>query len=131
MPNWLTGLLIISAVGTGLSVLGKIMPRDKFAFLCIKWFTMLAAMLETLLLRFFPKKAEEELEEGVFCTISYGIRKGLELGFEARLRSDNEKHNPPPENKGLITEEDTKLFTHKNMVPQEPPSIPPEQKAHN
>lgn len=102
MPQWLTILLITSAVGTGLGVLGKVMPREKMAKISIRWFSTIAVILETFLLRFFPRKAEEELEEGVFCTLSYAIRMGLELGFEARLRSDNENHNPP-KNNDLIT----------------------------
>jgi hypothetical protein len=73
MPEWLLPILIAGGVGLGLSLLGKIMPKVKLEKIMGTWGDSSGKLLEVLLLRWFDRKTEQAVEEGVFCTLAYGI----------------------------------------------------------
>jgi hypothetical protein len=73
MPTWLYPVLIASGAGLGLSLLGKIMPKSKLENIGSAWGAKVAMLVEALLLRWFDRKTEEQVEEGLFCTLAYGV----------------------------------------------------------
>jgi len=85
LNSWLIPILVAGGVGLGLSILGKIMPREKLAAILIKVIVGVAVALHFALLRWFPPKTVDDLEEGVFCTLSYAVRCAL-IAFESKLR---------------------------------------------
>jgi len=85
LNSWLIPILVAGGAGLGLSILGKLMPRERLAGILIKAMVGIAVALHFALLRFFPPKSTDDLEEGVFCTLSYAIRCAL-IAFESKLR---------------------------------------------
>jgi hypothetical protein len=73
MSDWLIPILIAGGTGLGLSILGKLMPKSKLENIMGGWGMAAAVALEVVLLRWFPLKVEQEVEEGVFCTLAYGV----------------------------------------------------------
>jgi hypothetical protein len=88
MPDWLIPILIAGGASLGLAILGKVLPKAKVETEMGKWGTAAAMVLETFLLRFFPLKTEQEVEEGVFCTLAYGIQAFCG-SFILKLKSNN------------------------------------------
>jgi hypothetical protein len=90
MQSWLIPILIAGGAGLGLSILGKLMPKDKLETIMGGWGDKAAVALEFLLLKWFPLKTEQEVEEGVFCTLAYGVISFCN-SFITKLKANNVK----------------------------------------
>jgi len=62
-------LIITGLVTLGISVLLKYIKKEKIQTTVKPLCIVAMITLETLLLRFLPKKAEEAIEEGIFVTV--------------------------------------------------------------
>jgi hypothetical protein len=90
MLPWLIPLLLSGGIPIACALIGKLMPVAKLSAIMVSFFTGLAVALEAILLRWFPKKAEGDIEEAVFCTLATGLIDGL-TAFRAKLRENNDK----------------------------------------
>jgi hypothetical protein len=90
VPAWLIPILVSGGVGLGLSILGKLMPVAKIMAIADKWGNGCAVALEAVLLRWFPLKTEQQVEEGVFCTLAAGVVAFCNA-FINRIKSNNVK----------------------------------------
>jgi hypothetical protein len=73
VQSWLIPILIAGGAGLGLTILGKLMPKAKLEGIMGGWGDKAGVALEFLLLKWFPLKTEQAVEEGVFCTLAYGV----------------------------------------------------------
>jgi hypothetical protein len=73
LQGWLIAAAISGGVGLGLTILGKLMPKAKLEGIMGGWGDKAGVALEFLLLKWFPLKTEQAVEEGVFCTLAYGV----------------------------------------------------------
>lgn len=85
---WLIPLAISGGVSLACAIIAKIMPRKKAEDIAGNWGDKSAVAVEVVLLRYLPTKAEEEVEEGILCTIAYAIISFCQK-FIARIKANN------------------------------------------
>ena len=86
----LVPLVISAGCGLGVAVFAKICPREKVLAWIAPSATTAGKALSVLLVRWLGKGSAEKVEEGVICTLTFAIRKWLDI-FEATILTDNVK----------------------------------------